>query len=370
MAQDLYDILGVSKDASDDEIKSAYRKLAKKYHPDLNKDNPSAQEKFKEINQAYEVLGDKEKRANYDQYGNAEGNPFGSGGAGGGFGGFGGFEDIFSNIFNGGFGFGGQSRTREPIGSDIEIRINLTFEEACFGCKMPLNVPRVELCEHCDGTGAKGGTAFSKCTGCGGTGRIRVQQQTFLGTVVNESVCGTCRGTGKIIKEKCAHCSGKGSTRVNTQIEVDIPGGINSGQTLTMQGRGNQARGGSGDLRLLVEVSKHQFLTRENFDLLFTLNIPFVDLLLGTTVEIPLVKGTYKLDIPELTQSGTVFRVKGKGVKQLRSSGYGDLLVTVNAENPKNLPNDIRKKLVEIKDNSKLNYTKYANFKDKMSKFK
>lgn len=374
MAKDLYEVLGVNKDASDDEIKSAYRKLAKKYHPDLNKDNPSAAEKFKEINQAYEVLGDKQKRSNYDQFGSADGNPFGNAGAGGGadFGGFGGFEDIFSNFF-GGAGFGGFSsrgnRAREQVGTDIDMRINLTFEEACFGCKKEINVTRVELCGECDGTGAKGGTEFDKCNGCGGTGRVRMQQQTFLGTVINESICRACGGSGKTIKVKCPHCNGKGSIKVNTNMEVNIPGGINDGQTLTVQGRGNQARGGSGDLHLLVSVAKHQFLSRDNFDLTLTLNLPFVDLVLGCEVEIPLVKGTYKLQIPELTQSGTLFRIKGKGVKMLKGSGYGDLLVTVNSEAPKSLDKDAKAALKELKENGKLSYAKYNNFKDKMSKW-
>ena len=369
MSQDLYEILGVDKNASDEEIKSAYRKLAKKYHPDLNKDNPSAQEKFKEVNQAYEVLGDKEKRSNYDRFGTADGNPF-DGQSAGGFGGFGGFEDIFSNIFGGkGFGGFGQGRNREPVGSDIEMRINLTFEEACFGCKKSINVTRVELCDECDGTGAKNGTEFIKCTGCGGTGRVRFEQHTFLGTVVNESICKACNGTGKTIKEKCGHCGGKGNVKTNSSIEIDIPGGISDGQTLTLQGRGNQARGGSGDLHILVNVSRHQFLVRQNNDLTFTLNLPFVDLLLGTEVEIPLVKGTYKLKVPELTQSGTVFRIKGKGVKVLKGLGYGDLLVTINAEAPKSLDKESRNILQDIKENKKLSYSKYSNFKDKMSKW-
>ncbi len=373
MAKDLYEVLGVSKDASDDEIKSAYRKLAKKYHPDLNKDNPSAAEKFKEINQAYEVLGDKQKRSNYDQFGSADSNPFGAGqGSGEGFGGFGGFEDIFSNFF-GGAGFGGfssQGRTREAVGSDIDMRINLTFEEACFGCKKTINVTRVELCNECDGTGAKDGTEFDRCNGCGGTGRVRIQQQTFLGTVINESVCRACNGTGKTIRVKCPHCNGKGNIKTNSEMEINIPGGINDGQTLTLQGRGNQARGGSGDLHLLVSVAKHQFLSRENFDLAFTLNLPFIDLVLGTEVDIPLVTGSYKLKIPELTQSGTTFRIKGKGVKLLKGSGFGDLLVTVNSESPKSLDKETRSTLEALRKNDKLNYVKYGSFKDKMSKWK
>lgn len=371
MAQNFYETLGVDKNASDEEIKSAYRKLAKKYHPDLNKDNPQAQEKFKEINQAYEVLGDKEKRSNYDKFGSADGNPFGNAGQGFSEGGFGGFEDIFSNIFGGGFGgFGGGARTREAVGSDIDIKINLSFEEACFGCKKEVSVTRVELCDKCDGTGAKNGTEFVKCSGCNGTGRIRVQQQTFLGTVVNESICRACNGTGKTIKEKCPHCNGKGNIRTNSTIEVNVPGGIDDGQTLTLQGRGNQARGGCGDLHILVSVGKHQFLTRDNFNLCFTLNLPFVDLILGTEVEIPLVTGTYKLKIPELTQSGTVFRIRGKGVKQLRGIGYGDLLVTVSSEAPKSLDRETKEKLQALKNSEKLSYAKYGNFKDKMSKWK
>ena len=371
MEKNLYDVLGVDKNASDDEIKSAYRKLAKKYHPDLNRDNPSAQEKFKEINQAYEVLGDKEKRSNYDRFGNAEGNPFGQqSGGGAAFGGFGGFEDIFSNIFGNGFGgFGGQSKMREAVGSDIDMRINLTFEEACFGCKKTINVTRVELCDKCDGTGAKNGTAFETCNGCGGSGRVRLQQQTFLGTVINESICRACNGSGKIVKEKCSACNGKGSQKVNASMEIDIPGGINEGQTLTLQNRGNQARGGTGDLHLLVSVGKHAFLTRQDFDLLLTINLPFMDLILGTEIDIPLVKGTYKLKVPELTQSGTIFRIKGKGVKYLRGSGFGDLLVTINSEAPRTLDKDTKNILQQLKENNKTTYPKYSNFKDKMSKW-
>ena len=370
MAKDLYEVLGVDKNASDDEIKSAYRKLAKKYHPDLNKDNPSAAEKFKEINQAYEVLGDQQKRSNYDKFGSADGNPFSGTGGGADFGGF---EDIFSNFF-GGAGFGGFSsrsdRAREAVGSDIDMKINLTFEEACFGCKKEINVTRVELCSECDGTGAKNGTEFDKCNGCGGTGRIRVQQQTFLGTVINESICRACNGTGKTIRVKCPHCNGKGNIKVNANMEINVPGGINDGQTLTVQGRGNQARGGSGDLHLLVNVAKHQFLSRDNFDLTLTLNLPFVDLVLGCEVEIPLVTGSYKLQIPELTQSGTLFRIKGKGVKLLKGSGYGDLLVTVNSEAPKSLDKETKKVLESLKNSGKLNYAKYSTFKEKMSKWK
>lgn len=372
MAKDLYEVLGVDKNASDEDIKSAYRKLAKKYHPDLNKDNPSAQEKFKEINQAYEVLGDKQKRSNYDQFGSADGNPFGQGGTQGGFGGgFSDFGDIFSNIFGGGFGgFGGQSRTRDPIGSDIDMRINLTFEEACFGCKKSINVTRTELCAECDGTGAKNGTAFTTCSSCGGKGKIRMQQQTFLGTVINETICRVCNGSGKSIKDKCMVCGGKGNNRVTSDIEINIPGGINEGQTLTLQGRGNQAKGGSGDLHLFVSVGKHAFLTREEFDLVFTLNLPFVDLILGTEVQIPLVTGSYTLKIPELTQSGTTFRVKGKGVKKLKGLGYGDLLVTIQSEAPKTLDKELKIALQGIKGNKKVSYAKYSNFKDKMDKWK
>lgn len=371
--KDYYKILGVEKSASDDEIKSAFRKLAKKYHPDLNKDNPDATQKFKDVNEAYEVLSDKEKRANYDAYGDAKGNPFGQGGFGGfggGAGGFSDFGDIFSSFFGGGFGGGASERRTQKVGDDIVTKLNLTFEEAVFGCTKTIQVNRIEQCEECDGTGAKNGTAFSTCSACKGAGRVRFQQQTILGSVVSERTCNVCGGTGKQIKEKCTCCGGKGTLRKSTSIDVAVPAGIDDGQTLTMRGKGNVDAGGAGDLHIQVNVANHPVLERDGSDLLMDLYLPFADCILGTEVEIPLAKGTYKLKIPESTNSGTLFRLKNKGVKNLRGSGYGDLLVTVKSEAPKSLDRTMKDILSKIKDNSKASYPKAEGLKNKINKLR
>lgn len=375
MAKDYYDILGVSKEASDDEIKSAYRKLAKKYHPDLNKDNPDATAKFKEVSEAYEVLGDSTKRSNYDRFGNADGNPFGNGsqGFGGGFGGFQdadfSFGDIFSNIFGGGFGGGG--RRSEPVGSDIRMRMNLTFEEAVFGVKKTITVTRTTVCNDCNGTGAKNGTEYTTCSACNGRGKIRYQQDTFLGTVVNESVCSNCKGTGKQIKEKCSCCSGKGYVKANTSIEVNVPAGVDNGQILTVPNKGNEAKGGCGNLRIDLSVASHPMLRREDNDLYIEVFVPYIDCILGTTINVPLVKGVYKLTIPALTQSGTLFRLKGKGIKKVNGSSYGDILVTVKSEVPKSLDKQTKEMLTKLKEESNISsYPKAKDYESKISKLK
>ena len=376
MAKDYYDILGVSKDASEDEIKSAYRKLAKKYHPDLNKDNPDATAKFKEVNEAYEVLGDAKKRSNYDQYGSAEGNPFGGGQGFGGFGGaegfeggFGGFGDIFSNIFGG--GFGGSVRRSEPVGSDIGARMNLTFEEAAFGVKKTVTVQRTVLCKDCNGTGAKNGTEYTTCSVCGGKGKVRYQQSTFLGTVINESICSACGGSGKQVKEKCSCCNGKGYKKENTTIEVNVPAGIDNGQILTLPNKGNEAKGGCGDLRIELTVSPHPMLKRDGADLYLEVFVPYVDCLLGTDIMVPLVKGVYKLTIPALTQSGTIFRLKGKGIKRLRGNTNGDIIITVKSEVPKSLDKKTKEMLKDIKEQtSSSSYPKSKDYESKISKIK
>lgn len=376
MAKDYYDILGVSKDASEDEIKSAYRKLAKKYHPDLNKDNPDATAKFKEVNEAYEVLGDAKKRSNYDQYGSAEGNPFGGGqgfgdfgGAEGFEGGFGGFGDIFSNIFGG--GFGGSVRRSEPVGSDIGARMNLTFEEAAFGVKKTVTVQRTVLCNDCNGTGAKNGTEYTTCSVCGGKGKVRYQQSTFLGTVINESICSACGGSGKQVKEKCSCCNGKGYKKENTTIEVNVPAGIDNGQILTLPNKGNEAKGGCGDLRIELTVSPHPMLKRDGADLYLEVFVPYVDCLLGTDIMVPLVKGVYKLTIPALTQSGTIFRLKGKGIKRLRGNTNGDIIITVKSEVPKSLDKKTKEMLKDIKEQtSSSSYPKSKDYESKISKIK
>ncbi len=369
--KDYYEILGVSKSADADEIKSAYRRLAKKYHPDLNK-TPEAAEKFKEINEAYEVLGDDKKRANYDQYGSADGPQF-QGGAGGfsdffgggqGFGG--GFSDIFSDIFSA-FGGGGATRGRMR-GDDINIAMKLSFDEAVFGVEKIITFNRIETCPKCNGTGAKGGKDFSTCPDCRGQGRVRYQQNTPFGMSIREGVCQKCGGTGKIIKEKCEECSGRGVKRVQAQVRVKVPAGIDDGQTIRMRGEGNSvANGDNGDLNIKVSVAQHKIFKRVDTDLLFDLYVPFTTCLLGGKVEIPLTKGTMTLDIKEGTQSGTVMRIKGKGVKVLNRESYGDMLVTIKSEPPKTMSKQTKELLKQIENSFNENdFPKNKEFKNKM----
>lgn len=365
MAKNYYETLGVDKNASADEIKSAYRKLAKKYHPDLNKDNPEAADKFKEVNEAYECLGDETKRKNYDQFGSADGAGAGFSGFGNGAGGFGGsfnMDDIF-NMFS---GFGGGGNMGSGLrGDDIQVQISLSFEEAVFGCKKTFNINRVEPCRECNGTGAKNGTEFSTCSECNGTGTARYAENTLFGRVVRTGPCRRCNGTGKIVKEACSDCSGSGKKRVNAQVSVDIPAGIDDGQVITMRGKGNAgSRGGAnGDLHIIVKVASHKILVRDGYDLTLKLYVPFYKLLLGGEVEIPLPKGTTTLKIPELTQSNTIFKLKGKGIKNLNSSAVGNLIVTVVAETPKKLSRDDKEMLTKLKDSlGDDNFTRYKNY--------
>ncbi len=375
--KDYYEILGVSKSADADEIKSAYRRLAKKYHPDLNK-APEAAEKFKEINEAYEVLGDEKKRANYDQYGSADGPQFsgGSGGFGdffggsGGFGGgqgFGGFSDIFSDIFS---AFGGERQSRvNRRGEDINVSMRLSFEEAIFGVEKIISLNKIQTCQKCNGTGAKNGRDFSTCPDCKGAGRVRMQQNTLFGTTIRETVCPTCNGSGKIIKEKCEECGGKGFKKTPAQIRVKVPAGIDNGQTIRMRGEGNapQGQGVNGDLNIKITVGTHPIFKRVGTDLMFDLYVPFTTCLLGGKVEIPLTKGTKEIEIAPGTVNGTVMRIKGKGVKVLNRESYGDLLVTIKSEIPKNLTKKAKDVLKEL--DSKFDegdFPKAKDFKNKM----
>ncbi len=373
MAQDYYKTLGVEKTASDDEIKSAYRRLAKKYHPDLNKE-PDAAEKFKEINEAYEVLSDKTKRSNYDQFGSASGNPndfFGgaNGGAGGGFSGnfggfsFDGFDDLFSSMFGGAFG-SGKARTQGAIqGEDIQVQINLSFKDAVLGCKKTITIPKVETCSHCNGTGAKNGTEYSECRECGGTGVVRYTENSMFGRVVRTGACKSCNGTGKVIKEKCAYCGGAGSSKINKDVSFNIPAGIDNHQVITIRGGGNAGlRGGAnGDLHIIVNIASHKLLVREGYDLKLKVYVPFTTLLVGGSIEIPTVDGKTTIKIPELTQNNTIFKLKGKGVKMLNRSSYGDLLVTVIGEMPKSLNKQEKQALAELDE--KFDETDFARYK-------
>lgn len=370
--KDYYKILGVEKGASADEIKSAYRRLAKKYHPDINK-TPEAAEKFKDINEAYEVLGDDKKRANYDQFGSADGPQFGGGAGGaGGFGDFfggagGGFSDIFSDIFSAFGGSGSRGRVTEK-GDDIFMNMTISFEEAAFGVEKNVTYSKIEKCSACDGTGAKDGKEYSVCPDCHGSGRVRFQQNTMFGTTIREAGCTRCNATGKIIKEKCSACSGKGYKKINKTLKVKVPAGIDDGQTIRMRGEGNAPvrEGVSGDLNIRIAVTPHKILVRKGNDIYLDLYIPFTQALLGTKVEIPTLKGPYTLTIPELTASGTVMRLKNKGVKILNREAYGDMLVSIKAEPPKSLDKATKKLLEEL--NAKIDpkaYSKYQNFLSK-----
>lgn len=371
--KDYYEILGVNKDASEDEIKSAYRRLAKKYHPDLNKTEEAAN-KFKEINEAYEVLGDSQKRANYDQFGSAEGNPFSGGGnAGGGFGDFfsggGGFGDIFGDIFSA-FGGRGASRASQQ-GEEINIAMNLTFEEACFGVEKDITIGKIEKCSSCSGTGAKNGSEFTTCSQCGGSGRVRMQERTIFGVSIREGACPKCNGLGRIIREKCDDCQGKGYKKINKNVHIKFPAGIDNGQTLRMRGEGNAPTSGSGangDLNIKVNVGSHKVLVRKGYDLTLELYVPFTTALLGGKIEIPSLEGKYELKIPERTISGTVLRVKNKGVQNLNSKARGDLLVTIKSEMPSSLTKE-QKSVIESLANS-IGDNSYPKYNDILKKIK
>jgi molecular chaperone DnaJ len=369
--KDYYSILGVSKSASDDEIKSAYRNLAKKYHPDINKE-ADAQEKFKEISEAYSVLSDKTKRSNYDQFGSADG-PQGFGGAGGGFSGFsqgfeGGFEDIF-NFFGGAFGRGGKGTSREQ-GNDLVTDITITFEEAAFGVEKEITIDRPEKCTHCGGSGAKSGSDTVTCSDCNGTGKVQFVQNTLFGRVASMTECKTCGGSGKIVKEKCTYCRGTGLSQQSVNVKVKIPAGIDDGQTIRMRGEGEQVssvNGIAGDLHINVKVQPHKLLVRKDFNLYVDVYVPFTTLLLGGEMEVPTIKGTTTIDIKPLTQSNTKYTLKGKGIKFLRGFGSGDLIVTLKGEMPKNLDKNAKKLVKELENSiSNKDYPKTETYNNKL----
>ena len=339
--RDYYEVLGVRKDASADEIKKAFRKLTKENHPDLHPGDKKCEERFKEANEAYEVLSDEEKRKKYDQYGHAAFDPnagFGAGGFGD-FGGFGGFGDIFSDIF-GGFAGAQRSNPNAPRkGESLRATVNISFEEAAFGCKKEVTVARVESCADCKGTGCAPGTTPEICPDCKGTGSVTVSQRTPFGMMQSSSPCTRCRGTGKIIHQPCKTCRGMGSIRRQHKVEVNIPAGIDDGQTISKPGGGNAGVNGgpAGDLLVSVIVRPHPRFERDGTSVLLEQEISYAQAVLGAEVEVPTLDGKVKLTIPEGTQPGAVFRLRGKGIPFLRGSGRGDQFVSVTVKVPKNL---------------------------------
>lgn len=356
--RDYYEVLGIEKGADDDSIKKAYRKMAKKYHPDLNPGDKAAEEKFKEVNEAYEVLSDSQKRSMYDQYGHAAFDQSAGGGAGyGGYGGFGGFGDfgdigdIFSSFFGG--GGGGASRRNGPVrGEDIHLRLGITFEEAAKGCKKEVSYARIEECPDCGATGAKKGTSPVTCSRCGGSGSIRTQQRTILGVMQSTSTCPDCNGRGKTVKDPCGNCKGKGYVRVNKKIEVTVPAGINDGQTMSVSLQGDAGRngGGYGDLLVTVSVRPHHIFERSGYDLYCEIPLSFTEAALGAEIKIPTLDEDVEYKIPEGTQTGTTFTLRGRGVQRLNSKNKGDLHFTVVVETPRNLNSKQKELLRELSE--------------------
>lgn len=376
--RDYYEVLGVKKGASKDEIKSAYRKLAKTYHPD-NKETGNA-DKFKEIQEAYDVLYDDKKRQMYDQFGHAAfeqgagggagGNPFG-----GGFGGFGGFEDvdlgdIFSNIFGGRGRSSSRASSGPSRGQDILMRLNISFMEAINGTKKDITLNFDEICPDCGGTGAKNKDAIKTCSYCGGRGRVRMQRQSLFGVMETEQTCPHCNGSGKLITDKCPTCGGKGYSRKKKTITLNIPAGINSGQQIRQTGMGEIGpnNGPHGDLYIEVVVSSHPNFEREGNDIHITIPLDFVDAILGTQVEIPTVYGDKLLNIPAGTQPGQMLRMKGHGVKDLRSGKPGDQYVHLDIKMPTSLSKEQRKCLEDYKNASKQDESFFQKFKKNFKK--
>ncbi|MCI8879652.1 MAG: molecular chaperone DnaJ [Clostridiaceae bacterium] len=369
--RDYYEVLGVSKSASDDEIKKAHRKLAKKYHPDLNKDNPDAAEKFKELNEAYEVLSDKDKKAKYDQFGFAGVDPNYGGGSGG-FDGFGGFDmgdlgDIFGSFFGGGSST--RSRRNAPQrGETLRQRVMLSFEEAAFGCEREITIGRVETCEECSGSGAAPGTSAETCSTCRGTGTVTQTQRTPLGMFQTQSACPNCKGTGKIIKSPCKKCGGNGKVRKSRTLKVNIPAGIDDGQSIQLRGQGGAGTNGgpAGDVIVTVGIRPHPFFTREGSDVLCEIPISFTQAALGDTLQVPTIDGKIEYTVPEGTQTGAVFRMRGKGIQNVNGRGRGDQFVRVNIEVPKNLSTKQKELLREFEASSSANHTARQGFWEKV----
>lgn len=375
--RDYYEVLGVDKSVSDDELKKAYRKAAKKYHPDLNPGDKEAEKNFKEVNEAYEVLSDKEKRARYDQFGHAGVDPnFGAGGGGygGGFNGdFGDLGDIFSSFFGGGFGGRSRSNPNAPRkGNDAAAAVNLSFEEAAKGCRKTVKVTKIENCKECGGSGAEKGSQPKTCPVCHGTGQVATTQRTPFGVMQTQKVCDNCRGSGKIIDKPCHTCAGKGRIRHTVEQTVDIPAGIDDGQVINLRGGGDAGTNGgpSGDLRINVNVRPHPIFEREGYDVYCEIPITFTQAALGDEIVVPTLDGKVKFTIHEGTQPGDEFKLRGKGIQRLNYSGRGDQYVKITVEVPKELSKVQKEKLREFENaTDEKNYKKSKSFMNKLKDF-
>ena len=373
--RDYYEVLGVSRGASEDEIKKAYKKMARKYHPDLNPGDKTAEEKFKEVNEAYEVLSDADKKARYDQYGHAGVDPnFGAGGFGGGFDGsfdFGDLGDIFGSFFGGGFGGGRRTNPNAPQrGESIRMSIAISFEEAAFGCEKAVTVERYETCDTCHGNGCAPGTSPEVCPDCHGTGTVQVRRQTPMGVFATSSPCPKCGGKGRIIHQPCKDCRGSGMVRKKKTIQASIPAGIDNGQTISIRGQGNAGKNGgpAGDLLITITVRPHELFRREGTSVLCEAPITFAQAVLGAELEIPTIDGKVKYTLPEGTQSGTTFRLKGKGIPSINGRGRGDQYVTVYIETPKNLNKEQKEALKKFAET--MGESTYEEQKKFFKKFK
>lgn len=369
--RDYYEVLGVEKSASQAEIRKAYRRLSKQYHPDINKEE-GAEEKFKELAEAYEILSDEQKRSQYDQFGHAGPQGFGGGGSGFGsdFGGFSGFEDIFSSFFGGGGG-GRRDPNAPRQGSDLQYTMSITFEEAAFGKETTIEIPRDEACETCDGSGAKAGTTPEKCTQCNGRGEVNIEQDTPFGRIVNRRTCPGCQGKGKIIKDKCRTCHGEGKVKKRKKISVKIPQGVDDGQQMRLSGQGEPGVNGgpAGDLYVVFHVKPHEFFERDGDDVYYEMPMSFVQATLGDEVEVPTLHGKVKLKIPAGTQTGTRFRLKGKGISNVRGYGVGDQNIIVRLVTPTKLSDEQREILRQFADVSgKLPDEQNESFFDKVKR--
>lgn len=374
--RDYYEVLGLSKGASEDEIKKAFRKKAMKYHPDRNPGDKEAEEKFKEINEAYAVLSDPDKKDKYDRFGHAGVDPNSGFGGGGGFGGFGGFEDIFDmfgGAFGGGFGGGSRSRRNGPQkGSDLQKSITIDFKEAAFGTKKQIRINKYVKCKTCDGTGAAPGTSKKQCPKCNGTGEVRTAQRTPLGTFQSVSACPDCNGTGEINETPCKDCGGTGKIRDNVTISVNIPAGVDNDSVIPIRGQGEPGINGGpdGDLYIVINVRPHELFERRGQDLWLEIPITFNQAALGDEIVVPTLEEKVSYKVPAGTQPDTVFRLKGKGIKNVRSSKKGDLYVKVSLEVPTKL-NSKQKKAIEAMGKAVTSdcYHKKSRFLDSIKEF-